>query len=109
MVAGRDAGRAAGGAVAGVYAAVLTGALLPEGRMADPQIPGGLWIRPSWPAEHVAAERAGLTDLPRPPVSGLIVVGMTGRRVPPPLWPGLRRAPGQVPPRDRAALRVRAS
>ena len=43
----RETVLAAGDAVAGLYAALLTGEPLPEGWVADVQLPGGLWIRPS--------------------------------------------------------------
>jgi hypothetical protein len=82
--------------------------MLPEGWLADVQFPAGLWVRPSQRAEEVAAERVRLTELPRPPYRGLIVVGMTGRRVPAQVWQAVRRALRQVPEHGRAALRVRA-
>ena len=99
----------AGNAVAGVYASLIEGAGLPDGWVAEVQLPGGLWIRPDWPAEHVAAERARLTDLsPTPPARGLIVVGLTGRAVPPSVWTAVRQAIGTTSVPERAILRVRA-
>ena len=104
----RDTVLGAGDAVAGVYASLLEGGPMPKMWVADVQIPGGLWIRPGEPGEHVAAARAELTDLPQPPDAGLIIVGMTGRRVPRPVWQAVRRALEQVPEQDRETLRVRA-
>ncbi len=98
----------AGDAVASVYAPLLDDAPLPDGWVADVQFPGGLWIRPNWPASHVAAQRTALTELPQAPVRGLIVVGLPGRAVPPPVWQAVRRALEQVPQHERAALRLRA-
>ena len=62
------------------------------------------------PAEQVAAERASLTDLPQPqpPARGVIVVGMTGREVPPRVWQAVRQAVRQVTEEDLAALQARA-
>ena len=99
---------AAGDAVADVYASMVTGGLLPEGWVADVQIPGGLWVRPAGPADQVAAERATLTDPPQPPAAALIVVGLAGAEVPLRVWQAVRRALEQMPEEDRAVLRVRS-
>src|SRR5260370_9512863 len=110
LAEGRETVLAAGDAVAGLYAALLTGARLPDGWIADVQHLVGLWIRPTGPADVVVAERAEpeLIVLPEAPVRGLVVVGMRGRAVPPEVWEAVRQALEQVPEPDRAALSVHA-
>ena len=104
----RDAVLEAGDAVAGFYGSLLAGAPLGEGWVADVQIPGGVWIRPTGPAAHVATARATLTDRPRFPETGLIVVGMVGRPVPPKVWQTVVRALARTSAQERATLRLRA-
>ena len=97
-----------GDAVASVYASLLENAPLPERWVADVRLPGGLWLRPDWPQAQVAAEGADLTELPRLPARGLIVVGSAGWAVPPAVWQAVRGALEQVPAPGRAVLAVRA-
>ena len=100
---------AGGDSVASVYAWLIRDAMLPPGWIADLGVPAGLWVRPQDdPAAELAAERTRVNALPASPAAGLIVVGMTGRAVPPQAWQAVRRALEQVPGPERAALRVRA-
>jgi hypothetical protein len=52
----------------------------------------------------VADERADLVELPEAPVLGLVVVGMSGRAVPLPVWHAVREALEQVTEQDLDAL-----
>jgi hypothetical protein len=96
----------AGDAVASAYVSLVEGALLPDGWVADIQLPAGLWIRPTWPAEHVAGARTELAELPPPEGGGLIVVGWPGRAVAPAARLAVRQALELVAEPERTALRV---